>query len=134
MPELPEVETVKRGIAPHLVKRRFRNVTIRDHRLRWPVDPNLSHYLVGQEILDIERRAKYVLVRLLNGHLVIHLGMSGRLYFVSADTPVAKHDHLDWELDNGQILRYTDPRRFGAVIWIDGDDVSTHKLFAAFRL
>lgn len=131
MPELPEVETVKRGIAPHLVKRRFQSVIIRDHRLRWPVDPNLADYLTGQEVLSVERRAKYVLVRLVAGYLVIHLGMSGRLYFVTANTPVAKHDHLDWQLNDGQILRYTDPRRFGAVIWIPGDDVSTHKLFSA---
>jgi formamidopyrimidine-DNA glycosylase len=131
VPELPEVETVKRGIAPHLVKRRFQSVIIRDHRLRWPVDPNLADYLIGQEVLSVERRAKYVLVRLVAGYLVIHLGMSGRLYFVSGNTPVAKHDHLDWQLNDGQILRYTDPRRFGAVIWIPGDDVSAHKLFSA---
>jgi len=130
VPELPEVETVKRGIAPHLVTRRFKNVIVRDHRLRWPVDPNLADFLVNQEILSVERRAKYVLVRLATGYLVIHLGMSGRLYFVSGNTPVAKHDHLDWQLSDGQTLRYTDPRRFGAVIWISGDDVSSHKLFA----
>ena len=119
VPELPEVETVKRGIAPHLVKRRFKNVIVRDHRLRWPVDPNLADYLVNQEILSVERRAKYVLVRLATGYLVIHLGMSGRLYFVSGNTPVAKHDHLDWQLSDGQTLRYTDPddlvRLFGSL-------------------
>lgn len=131
MPELPEVETVKRGIAPHLLKRCFQKVTVRDHRLRWPVDPNLADHLLGHEILSVERRAKYVLVRLVTGYLVIHLGMSGRLYFVTADMPVAKHDHLDWQLSDGQILRYTDPRRFGAVIWIAGDDVSAHKLFVS---
>tara|TARA_R110001592_G_scaffold250355_5_gene512992 strand:+ start:2074 stop:2910 length:837 start_codon:yes stop_codon:yes gene_type:complete len=130
VPELPEVETVKRGIEPHLVARRFVKVIVRDHRLRWPVDPNLADHLLGHEILSVERRAKYVLVRLATGYLVVHLGMSGRLYFVSAETPVAKHDHLDWQLNDGQVLRYTDPRRFGAVIWIAGDDVSAHKLFA----
>ena len=131
MPELPEVETVKRGIAPHLLTRRFEKTIVRDHRLRWPVDPNLDDLLRGKEVRSVERRAKYVLLRLDTGYLVIHLGMSGRLYFVSANTPVAKHDHLDFLLSDGQVLRYTDPRRFGAVIWIAGDDVSSHKLFAS---
>jgi formamidopyrimidine-DNA glycosylase len=131
VPELPEVETVKRGIEPHLVSRRFEKVIVRDHRLRWPIDPNLADHLLGHEILSVERRAKYVLVRLATGYLVIHLGMSGRLYFVSADTPPAKHDHVDWLLSDGQLLRYTDPRRFGAVLWISGDDVSIHKLFSS---
>jgi formamidopyrimidine-DNA glycosylase len=131
VPELPEVETVKRGIAPHLLTRRFEKAIVRDHRLRWPVDPNLDDLLRGKEVRSVERRAKYVLLRLDTGYLVIHLGMSGRLYFVSANTPVAKHDHLDFLLSDGQVLRYTDPRRFGAVIWIAGDDVSSHKLFAS---
>jgi formamidopyrimidine-DNA glycosylase len=131
VPELPEVETVKRGIAPHLLTRRFEKTIVRDHRLRWPVDPNLDDLLRGKEVRSVERRAKYVLLRLDTGYLVIHLGMSGRLYFVSANTPVAKHDHLDFLLSDGQVLRYTDPRRFGAVIWIAGDDVSSHKLFAS---
>ena len=131
VPELPEVETVKRGIAPHLLTRRFEKTIVRDHRLRWPVDPNLDALLRGKEVRSVERRAKYVLLRLDTGYLVIHLGMSGRLYFVSANTPVAKHDHLDFLLSDGQVLRYTDPRRFGAVIWIAGDDVSSHKLFAS---
>jgi len=130
VPELPEVETVKRGISPHLIGRVFSDVIIRDPRLRWPVDSELANHLCGQEVLSVERRAKYLLIRLATGHLLIHLGMSGRLYFTSADTPIGKHDHLDWRLDDGQILRYTDPRRFGAVVWVEGDDVASHKLLA----
>lgn len=130
VPELPEVETVKRGIAPHLIGRVFSDVIIRDHRLRWPVDLELANHLCGQEVLSVERRAKYLLIRLPTGHLVIHLGMSGRLYFVAANTPVEKHDHLDWRMDDGQVLRYTDPRRFGAVIWVEGENVASHKLLA----
>jgi formamidopyrimidine-DNA glycosylase len=130
VPELPEVETVKRGIAPHLIGRCFTQTTIRDHRLRWPVDPELGSYLSGQPVLSVERRAKYLLIGLANGYLIVHLGMSGRLYFVQDGAAIEKHSHLDWLMDDGRVLRYTDPRRFGAVIWSAGADVGAHKLLA----
>lgn len=130
MPELPEVETVCRGIAPHLCGRRITAVTVRQPSLRWPVPTDLVARLTGQPVLSVERRAKYLLIRLPAGWLMIHLGMSGRLYLVAGDAPVAKHDHIDWQLDSGRTLRYTDPRRFGAVLWIAGDDAGAHALLS----
>lgn len=127
MPELPEVETVCRGIRPHLQGRMFTGVEVRQPRLRWPVTDNLGEQLCGQRIKSVERRAKYVLIALERGSLMVHLGMSGRLYFVPSGTPVGKHDHVDFALDSGQLLRYTDPRRFGAVMWLDGQ-VGEHEL------
>ncbi len=121
MPELPEVETVCRGIRPHLQGRVFTGVTVRQPQLRWPVPDDLAQRLAGQRVLAVSRRAKYVLISLAEGCLMVHLGMSGRLFFVAAGTAVGKHDHVDFALDNGQLLRYTDPRRFGAVLWLEGE-------------
>lgn len=129
MPELPEVETVCRGIRPHLEGRRFTQVTVRQPSLRWPVPSDLPAHLAGQQVRSVSRRAKYVLVELDDGHLLVHLGMSGRLYFVPANTPVGKHDHVDFLLDSGQVLRYTDPRRFGAVLFLEGD-TNAHTLLS----
>ncbi|MBD2857407.1 bifunctional DNA-formamidopyrimidine glycosylase/DNA-(apurinic or apyrimidinic site) lyase [Spongiibacter sp. KMU-158] len=131
MPELPEVETVRAGIAPHLTEQRFSKTIVRNPNLRWPVPANLEKLLRNQRVLNVERRAKYLLIKLETGTLVIHLGMSGRLYFVSPDTPLGKHDHLDWLLDNGKLMRYTDPRRFGAVLWLNPGEETSHKLFSA---
>ncbi|WP_284450346.1 bifunctional DNA-formamidopyrimidine glycosylase/DNA-(apurinic or apyrimidinic site) lyase [Spongiibacter tropicus] len=129
MPELPEVETVCRGIRPHLEGKRFTQVTVRQPSLRWPVPADLPTLLKGQQVKSITRRAKYVLAELDEGHLLLHLGMSGRLYFVPCNTPVGKHDHVDFLLDSGQVLRYTDPRRFGAVLFLEGDTTS-HSLLS----
>ena len=117
MPELPEVETTRRGLAPHLVGRRVVELVVRQPRLRWPVPPELAAGLRGRRIEGIERRAKYLLVQVESGSALLHLGMSGSLRVLPAATPVAAHDHVDWRLDSGQVLRYTDPRRFGCQLW-----------------
>ncbi|GAC1039801.1 bifunctional DNA-formamidopyrimidine glycosylase/DNA-(apurinic or apyrimidinic site) lyase [Pseudomonas sp. No.117] len=117
MPELPEVETTRRGIAPHVVGQRVRRVIVRDARLRWPVPEDLDVRLSGQRIEAVERRAKYLLIKAESGTLIGHLGMSGSLRMVPADQPPAKHEHVDIELESGLSLRYTDPRRFGALLW-----------------
>lgn len=130
MPELPEVETVCRGVSPHLVERTISAVTVRNASLRWPVPDELGDLLVGQRVLSVQRRAKYLLVEFASGWLIIHLGMSGRLYLVEVGAAVAKHDHIDWLLDSGRVLRYTDPRRFGAVLWVAGSEYHQHMLLS----
>ncbi len=127
MPELPEVETTRRGIAPHLVGAQVKSVLVRQPRLRWPVPERLSELLSDQRLTDVSRRAKYLLLRFETGVLIIHLGMSGSLRLVRAETPPGKHDHVDFCFDTGQWLRYTDPRRFGAVLWCD-DQPESHPL------
>lgn len=118
MPELPEVETTRRGVAPLLDGRSLKAVGIREPRLRWPVA--LPPSLVGQPFLGVDRRAKYLLIGLGSGHLIIHLGMSGSLRVVPSDTPFLKHDHVIFDLDDGASLRLNDPRRFGSVHWHEG--------------
>ena len=117
MPELPEVETTRRGIAPHLVGQRVSRVVVRERRLRWPIPEDLDVRLSGQRIESVERRAKYLLIQAESGTLIGHLGMSGNLRLVPIGTPAAKHEHVDIELESGLALRYTDPRRFGALLW-----------------
>jgi len=119
MPELPEVETTRRGLLPHLVGRRVRGVRVRNPNLRWPVPGSLARRLRGEEIRCIRRRAKYLLVDFDSGHLLVHLGMSGRLTLVPNGTPPRKHDHVDIELDGPRTLRFTDPRRFGTILWLE---------------
>ncbi len=121
MPELPEVETTRRGIAPHITGQQVAHVKVRERRLRWPVPAQLNRVLSGQLIRSVERRAKYLLLKTDAGCVILHLGMSGSLCLVSVDTPVKKHDHLDIILHNGQVLRLNDPRRFGAVLWTSRD-------------
>ena len=117
MPELPEVETTRRGIAPHLIGQRVSRVIVRERRLRWPIPEDLDVRLSGQRIEAVERRAKYLLIKAEVGTLISHLGMSGNLRLVKAGLPAAKHEHVDIELESGLALRYTDPRRFGALLW-----------------
>lgn len=117
MPELPEVETTRRGIEPYLVGQRVSRVLVRDRRLRWPIPEDLDVRLSGQCIEAVERRAKYLLIKAETGTLIVHLGMSGSLRLVDAALPAAKHEHVDILLESGQALRYTDPRRFGAMLW-----------------
>ncbi|XXF08945.1 bifunctional DNA-formamidopyrimidine glycosylase/DNA-(apurinic or apyrimidinic site) lyase [Pseudomonas sp. D1-3] len=117
MPELPEVETTRRGIAPHLIGQRVSRVIVRERRLRWPIPEDLDVRLSGQRIEAVERRAKYLLIKAETGTLISHLGMSGNLRLVEAGLPAAKHEHVDIELESGLSLRYTDPRRFGALLW-----------------
>lgn len=121
MPELPEVETTRRGIAPHVVDRRIKEVIVRDRRLRWPVSRALGRALSGNRITEVERRAKYLLLRTGTGTAIVHLGMSGSLRIVPATQPPFAHDHIDLVLDDGKALRFTDPRRFGCWIWTSRD-------------
>ena len=121
MPELPEVETTRRGIAPYLEGHAVARVIVRQPRLRWPVSEELGKGVRGQTILSVARRAKYLLLNTGAGTVIIHLGMSGSLRIVQKTTPLTQHDHVDIGLDSGQILRYRDPRRFGAVLWTRGD-------------
>ncbi|EOS94638.1 bifunctional DNA-formamidopyrimidine glycosylase/DNA-(apurinic or apyrimidinic site) lyase [Erwinia tracheiphila] len=116
MPELPEVETSRRGIEPHLAGATILHAIIRNGRLRWPVSDEI-HRLSDQPVLSVQRRAKYLLLELPTGWIIIHLGMSGSLRVLTEDVPSAKHDHVDLVMSNGKILRYTDPRRFGAWLW-----------------
>lgn len=128
MPELPEVETTRSGIAPHLVGQRVRALAIRQPRLRWPIDAELIARLPGQRIEAVERRAKYLLMHTAAGSAIAHLGMSGSLRVLAADAPIGKHDHYDWQLDSGRVLRFTDPRRFGSLLWQPPG--TTHDLLA----
>lgn len=116
MPELPEVETTRRGVAPYLDGATLQGAIVRDGRLRWPVPPNLDAILSGLTVRAVTRRAKYLIVHFDSGSLLIHLGMSGSLRYVPATTPVQKHDHIDLKLGS-HVLRYRDPRRFGAMLW-----------------
>ena len=129
MPELPEVETTLRGIAPHLLHQRIAGVVIRNPRLRWEIPGNLPELLHGQTVRDLQRRAKYLLVAFDRGTLILHLGMSGNLRIHPLGTAAGKHDHFDLLLENGKLLRLCDPRRFGAVLWQPGD-VAQHPLLA----
>ena len=116
MPELPEVEVTRRGIASRLVGRRIAAVTVREPRLRWRVSRKVRE-VVGREVRAVKRRGKYLLLDCGTGHLIVHLGMSGSLRLVPAATPPAKHDHFDLAIDDRLLLRLRDPRRFGAVLW-----------------
>lgn len=128
MPELPEVETTRRGVAPHLVGRAVTAVAVRDGRLRWPVPPDLDARLLGQRLEAVERRAKYLLFRFAAGTLLVHLGMSGSLRVVPAGLPPGPHDHVDLAFGT-RALRLRDPRRFGSLHWVRGD-ASAHPLLA----
>lgn len=127
MPELPEVEAVRRGIAPLLLGRRISRIVVRQWQLRWPIPRHLLTELPGQHVRRIERRAKYLLVVTGGGTLLLHLGMSGSLQVVPADRLPERHDHLDVIFQDGVCLRLRDPRRFGAALWCRGD-VHRHRL------
>jgi formamidopyrimidine-DNA glycosylase len=127
MPELPEVEVTRRGIAPQLSGRVISGVEVREPRLRWPV-PSAVRKLAGRTVRAVRRRGKYLLVDCGDGHLILHLGMSGSLRVLAPGTPAGKHDHFDLLLGD-RMLRLRDPRRFGAVLWARGD-VDSHPLLA----
>lgn len=125
MPELPEVEVTRRGVAPHLEGRLVDSVLLRREGLRWPFPPALPALLAGQRILHTGRRGKYLLIHFAHGTLIIHLGMSGHLRVLPLGTEPKKHDHFDLVVEGGagkQVLRLHDPRRFGAVLWHASDD------------
>ena len=126
MPELPEVETTRRGIAPFVEGRRVVAAVLRRPDLRWPIPREISDELPGQRIASVQRRAKYLLLHAQTGAAILHLGMSGSLRVLPADTGVKTHDHADLVLDTGRVLRLTDPRRFGALLW--QPEGSTHEL------
>lgn len=126
MPELPEVETTRRGIEPHLVHRVVRGVLVRQPLLRWPVSEDLGQRLTGKTIDGVARRAKYLFLETADGRVMIHLGMSGSLRILPARVPPEPHDHVDILLDNDTTLRYRDPRRFGSIFWIRPGEA--HKL------
>jgi formamidopyrimidine-DNA glycosylase len=117
VPELPEVETTLRGIRPHLQGRRITALAVREPRLRQPVPADLPSRVAGRSILGLSRRAKYLLIEVEGGTLILHLGMSGSLRVLPADSPPAKHDHADLVLSDGLCLRLRDPRRFGLLVW-----------------
>ncbi|MCP5180856.1 MAG: bifunctional DNA-formamidopyrimidine glycosylase/DNA-(apurinic or apyrimidinic site) lyase [Pseudomonadales bacterium] len=127
MPELPEVETTLRGIAPHLEQQRLIAWRVLNSALRWPVDIPVA--LAGQVVLRLRRRGKYIIVEFAAGGMILHLGMSGSLRLVPRDTPLLKHDHVEWDFGGPVLLRLNDPRRFGCVLWQAGD-VDTHRLLA----
>jgi formamidopyrimidine-DNA glycosylase len=119
MPELPEVETSRRGIAPWIENQAVTKVVVRDRRLRWPVSEEVDRNLEGRTIDSIRRRAKYLLFDTEVGTMMMHLGMSGSVRIIEADEPPMKHDHVDIRLASGKALRFRDPRRFGSLIWAD---------------
>jgi len=129
MPELPEVETTLRGIAPHLRGVGIERLVVRERRLRWPVPADTERRVCGQRILGLGRRGKYLLLELERGTILIHLGMSGSLRVLAADSPPGKHDHLDLCLQGGQCLRLRDPRRFGVFLWTP-EEPADHPLLA----
>ncbi len=130
MPELPEVEITRRGLASHLTGKNIAEVVIRNASLRWPIPENLPALLCGCTIRSLKRRAKYLLMDCGSGTLIIHLGMSGSLRILNSDTSVEKHDHFDLVLEDGTLMRLRDPRRFGAILWHSGDAL-THPLLAS---
>jgi formamidopyrimidine-DNA glycosylase len=129
MPELPEVETTRRGLAPHLVNQRIRTAIVRNRALRVPVPRGLPALVAGATVRSVDRRGKYLLIDCGHGTLIIHLGMSGRLWLVDAPAALDPHDHFDLVLENGRAVRLRDPRRFGLVLWQTGDPLR-HPLLA----
>lgn len=128
LPELPEVEVSRLGISPHLIHQKIEKIVVRQRQLRWPI-PQQIHLAEGQQIVNIQRRAKYLLIETKLGRIILHLGMSGSLRVVSANTQVKKHDHVDIVLTSGLCLRLNDARRFGACLW-QGIDDAPLRLFA----
>lgn len=126
MPELPEVETSTRGIAPYLLGQTVTSVVVRQRRLRWPIPARLDRELPGQVIRKVRRRAKYILIDTDAGTAMLHLGMSGHVTVLPEGTPAGVHDHVDINLSSGEALRLRDPRRFGSLLWTRNPE--THKL------
>ena len=130
MPELPEVETTRRGIENALVNKSVTALVIRDRRLRWPVPTGIEQRVAGQKIIAVGRRAKYLLIKLEKGYLIWHLGMSGSMRITDVQTQPNKHDHIDLVLQNGKLLRFNDPRRFGSLLWT-GENALAHPLLVS---
>ncbi|MEA3465786.1 MAG: bifunctional DNA-formamidopyrimidine glycosylase/DNA-(apurinic or apyrimidinic site) lyase [Thermodesulfobacteriota bacterium] len=130
MPELPEVETVRAGLQHLLVNQTISTVRVYQEKLRYPVPQQLALLLEQQQIINFERRAKYLLLRIATGTVIIHLGMSGSLCWHNSAQPAQKHDHVDFLFENGACLRYRDPRRFGLILWHPGNTPLEHRLLS----
>jgi formamidopyrimidine-DNA glycosylase len=127
MPELPEVETTVNGIKPWLEQKKIQKINVYNPSLRWKIPDDLAKKYLTQKVTSVTRRAKYILIHLeSNATLILHLGMSGSLVVITDSTPLAKHDHFEMKMDDGTILRFNDPRRFGCVL--DSEDYINHKL------
>jgi len=126
MPELPEVETTCRGITPHVLGQAIVRVEVYQRKMRWPI-PKAIDALVGHTITAVTRRGKYIRIQVNGGEAIVHLGMSGSLRISDANQPRKKHDHVEWHLQSGKVLRLHDPRRFGCMLW-QPDQVSLHPL------
>ncbi len=129
MPELPEVEVTRRRLEGELVGKRFAEVVLRVTKLRLPVPAELTTILPGLKVMAINRRGKYLLFDCEKGWLLVHLGMTGFLRLLNGAAPPGKHDHIDFVFDDGQLLRFHDPRKFGIVAWLTGDPL-LHPLLA----
>lgn len=127
MPELPEVETTKQGIKPHLEGQTIRKISVRNTRLRLPVPEHINTLCTGKKIIQVSRRAKYILIELSEGYLLIHLGMSGHLRLCAENSALQTHDHVSLILHNDQALRFCDPRRFGLFLYLE-DNPHQHSL------
>lgn len=130
MPELPEVETSKRGISPHILGKQFKQIIIRQPQLRWPVPTEISQILPELTLNSVERRGKYLLLSTSKGTLILHLGMSGNLRITQPEQEAGKHDHVDFIFADNTVLRLTDPRKFGAVLWTE-QTVNQHPLLSS---
>nr|VFK24406.1 MAG: DNA-(apurinic or apyrimidinic site) lyase [Candidatus Kentron sp. MB]VFK30673.1 MAG: DNA-(apurinic or apyrimidinic site) lyase [Candidatus Kentron sp. MB]VFK75352.1 MAG: DNA-(apurinic or apyrimidinic site) lyase [Candidatus Kentron sp. MB] len=128
MPELPEVETICRGLARYLPGDRIKEVVVRNRRLRWPIPECIGQELPGQSVQKISRRGKYLLFHLTCGTMIVHLGMSGSLRLFSGVESPGKHDHVDLVFEGGDFLRFRDPRRFGAILWTESDPLQHPRL------
>ena len=129
MPELPEVETTKNIITPAILNQKIKSITIYNPKLRWNIPRHLPQTLKDEKIIDVNRRAKYLLITTTNGTLIIHLGMTGCLKILAKNTPLIKHDHFEIELKQKFVVRYNDPRKFGFILWTK-DSPYEHKLLA----
>lgn len=127
MPELPEVETTRQGLLPHIASQKITKVIVRDRRLRYPINSSFEKKCETQKIVQLSRRSKYLIFELEQGYVLLHLGMSGHLRVLPSCQPAQKHDHVDFILENKQLIRFTDPRRFGMINWFD-QPLSTHPL------
>jgi len=121
MPELPEVETTRIGIAPYVLGETVKDVVIRDGRLRWPVPKHIRKKLTGTSVCKLSRRGKYLLFHMKTGCMILHLGMSGSLRILAGEIPPEKHDHVDFIFASGTCMRFRDPRRFGCILWTETD-------------
>lgn len=128
MPELPEVETTLRGIEPYISSQQVVTLTVKQPALRWPVTENIDSIVCGQTIHRVVRRAKYLIFKLDQGSILVHLGMSGSLRIVNGSAAWRKHDHIEMKMSNGYVLRFHDPRRFGCWLWSASEHVQLSKL------